>query len=72
MRSSVPLNPPRGRRAGDRREGVAVNPARAATPDEPDPAVTAAVIGERIRRVALGLTAALVTARAYTTSEPDL
>ena len=40
--------------------------------DEPDFAATAARVGERIRRVALGLTAALVTARAYTTSEPDL
>jgi hypothetical protein len=40
--------------------------------DEPDLAGTLARVGERIRRVALGLTAALVTARAYTWSEPDL
>ena len=48
------------------------NPARAVDRDEPDSAETAAGVGERIRRVALGLTAALVTARAYTPSEPDL
>ncbi len=45
---------------------------RPAEPDESDRRETAASLGERIRRVALGLTAALVTARAYTTSEPNL
>ena len=40
---------------------------------EPDPdAVLAAYGSERLRRVALGLTVALVTLRAFTTSEPDL
>lgn len=40
--------------------------------DEPDSAPSAARLGEQVRRAALGLTAALLTARAYTTSEPDL
>jgi hypothetical protein len=71
-RSSVPLNPPRARRPDEKRESLLPDPVRAVDRDEPDPAGTAAVVGERIRRAALGLTAALVTARAYTTSEPDL
>jgi O-antigen ligase len=49
-----------------------VSPARAVDREEPDSADAAAVVGERVRRVALGLAAALVTARAYTWSEPDL
>ncbi len=60
------------RRPDARREPVAAGQARAAVLDEPDPSGTAAVVGERVRRVALALIAALITARAYTTSEPDM
>jgi O-antigen ligase len=40
--------------------------------DEKDEGLTAPYLGECIRRIALGLTAALLTARAYSTSELDL
>jgi hypothetical protein len=40
--------------------------------DDPDLRRAAAAVGERIRRIALGLTAALMTARAFWPSEPDL
>src|SRR6185437_832329 len=66
------LNPPRGRRPDERREAVTGSPARVVDRVDPDSADTAAVVGERVRRVARGLTAARVTARAYTWSEPDL
>ncbi len=39
---------------------------------EEDEVRSASYLGERIRRIALGLTAALVTARAYWPSEPDV
>jgi len=39
---------------------------------DPDEGRAASQVGERFRRVALGLTAALVTARAFWPSEPDL
>lgn len=38
----------------------------------PDDGDTAIILGERLRRYALGLTAALLTARAYWPSEPDV
>ena len=41
-------------------------------PDDDPDAVFAAWLGERLRRVALGATAALLTARAFWPSEPDL
>ena len=72
VRPSVPTNPPKVRRPDGKLEPVATKPGRPVEREETDPAATAARLGERIRRVALGLTAALVTARAYTTSEPDL
>jgi hypothetical protein len=68
----VPPNPPKARRSDARREPVVAGLSHPMDRDEPEPAGTAALAGERIRRVALGLTAALVTARAYTTSEPDM
>src|SRR5262245_48727752 len=40
--------------------------------DDSDLGRTTSQLGERIRRVALGLTAALMTARAFWPSEPDL
>ncbi len=40
--------------------------------DSPEDSSSPARIGERIRRAALGLSAALIVARTYTTSEPDL
>jgi tetratricopeptide (TPR) repeat protein len=40
--------------------------------DEPGMSETLSYLGERLRRVSLGLLAALITARAYATSEPDL
>ena len=58
-RSSVPPDPGRGRRPDARHH-------------EQEFAGAAARLGELIRRAVLGLTAALVTARAYTWSEPDL
>ncbi len=40
--------------------------------EAPEDGPSPARIGERVRRVALGLSAALIVARTYTTSEPDL
>lgn len=40
--------------------------------DDQDDGRSLSYLGERIRRIALGLTAALVTARAYWPSEPDV
>lgn len=69
-RSPIPPNPRKARRPESRRDAMPVTStgARSSAPD-PSPA---AVLGERLRRAALGLTAALITARAFTTSEPDL
>ncbi len=71
-RSSGPPNPRKASRPDARREPIVAGPPRPLDRDEPDAAGTAARAGERVRRVALGLTAALVVARAYTTSEPDM
>ncbi len=72
MKPSVPPNPPRARRPDERREPAPADPIRPVSLDESDSAGTAARVGERVRRAALGLTAALVTARAYATSEPNM
>ena len=71
-RSSVPPNPRKASRADARREPMVAGPPRPLDRDEPDAAGMAARAGELVRRAALGLTAALVAARAYTTSEPDM
>jgi hypothetical protein len=71
-RSSVPPNPPRARRPDERREPGSAESTRPLDREEFDSAGTPALVGERLRRTALGLTAALITARAYATSEPDL
>ena len=42
------------------------------TTDDPSDESAASIPGERVRRIALGLTAALMTARAFWPSEPDL
>ncbi len=55
----------------NRKTGLSPKPHGDEWDDDPD-AFIAAWIGERLRRVALGATAALLTARAYWTSEPDL
>ena len=67
-RPSVPLPPRTPPRPAETRSPAP----RPADPDEKGWRETASSLGERIRRAALGLTAALVTARAYGTSEPDL
>jgi hypothetical protein len=72
-RSRAPGPPDsQARRPDARREPIVAGSSRAAVLDEPDPVGTAAHVGERVRRVALALTAALITARAFTTSEPDM
>ncbi len=55
----------------NRKTGLSPKPRGDDWDDDPD-AFIAVWLGERLRRVALGATAALVTARAYWTSEPDL
>ena len=50
-------------------------PARASSSDDSHPGEdggTAIYLGERIRRIALGATAALMTARAFWPSEPEM
>jgi hypothetical protein len=72
VKSSIPPNPPKARRPAERREPGPAEAARPIDRDESDSAGSMARLGERLRRAALGLTAALITARAYATSEPDL
>jgi hypothetical protein len=66
-RVEKPSTTPKARQNAD-----AAARSRAFDRDEPDDGRSAAVMGERIRRIALGLTAALLTARAYWPSEPDV
>ena len=71
-RAPVPPNPSKSRRP---ERGIAPSRELEVRPDdddEPDWNESAAVLGERLRRVALGLVAALITARAFATSEPDM
>jgi hypothetical protein len=63
--------PPRPR-VPERPEAAGALARRAADQVDQERGDPAAFVGERLRRVALGLTAALVTARAYSASEPDL
>ena len=65
---SAPLQPRPSQKSDSKRA-----PARWSTDsDDLDRRQEAAETSERVRRIALGLTAALVTARAFWPSEPDL
>ena len=65
--------PPQPRSTSRSSAGPSLGPlSRSDEADEPDLAGTLSHLGERLRRFALGLLAALVTARAYATSEPNM
>ena len=67
-RGAKPPAPPRPRQSLE----PSSRPRSSARGTEDDEGRSAAQVGERIRRIALGLTAALLTARALWPSEPDV